>query len=85
MAAETEGPESTPANGVAEQHLPNGTLENGDVDHHGSKAKLTAAEKKKLKKKQRKINKQQQRQGALPVAIMLARESRAAVWIEQGS
>ena len=41
--------------------MPNGVLENGDVGHQSSKAKLTPAEKKKLKKKQRKVNKQQQR------------------------
>ena len=62
MAAETQAPDSMPANGVAEQHLANGALENGDSEHHGAKPKLTAAERKKLKKKQRKTNKQQQRQ-----------------------
>ena len=62
MAAETQGPESSTANGVPDhEHMPNGVLENGDVDHPSSKAKLTPAEKKKLKKKQRKVNKQQQR------------------------
>jgi ribosomal protein L37AE/L43A len=86
MAAEMEGPESTPANGVAEQHLPNGTLENGDVEHHGSKTKLTAAEKKKLKKKQRKINKQQERQGPCPSCSHDAsRELSTAEWIRQES
>ena len=62
MAAETQGPESSSANGVPDhQYLPNGVTQNGDVDHQSSKAKLTPAEKKRLKKKQRKVNKQQQR------------------------
>ncbi len=49
------------ANGVAEGHQVNGGLENGDLEHLNAGKKLTAAEKKKLKKKQRKANKQAER------------------------
>lgn len=49
------------ANGVAEGHQVNGGLENGDLEHVNAGKKLTAAEKKKLKKKQRKANKQAER------------------------
>ncbi len=50
--------ESSGANGVAEAHKTNGKLWNGDSDVGNGGKKLTPAEKKRLKKKQRKANKQ---------------------------
>ena len=61
MAAEPQGPESLLANGTAEAHLPNGGLDNSASAPESGPAKLSAAEKRRLKKKQRKANKQAQR------------------------
>ena len=61
MAAEPQGPESLLANGSAEAHLANGGLENSAAAPENGSAKMSAAEKKRLKKKQRKANKQAQR------------------------
>lgn len=61
MAAEPQKPESLLANGTAEAHLPNGGHEDSASAPENGPAKLSAAEKRRLKKKQRKANKQAQR------------------------
>ncbi len=61
MAAEPQGPDSLQANGTADAHLPYGGLDNSASALENGSAKLSAAEKKRLKKKQRKANKQAQR------------------------
>lgn len=61
MAAEPQGPDSLQGNGTADAHLPNGGLDNSASALENGSAKLSAAEKKRLKKKQRKANKQAQR------------------------
>lgn len=58
MVAEEEGAQTSTANGVADDKHMNGVVENGGSDHGNTGRKLTATEKKKLKKKQRKANKQ---------------------------
>ncbi len=49
------------ANGVTVGHQANGGLESEYLEHVSAGKKLTVAEKKKLKKKQRKANKQAER------------------------
>jgi hypothetical protein len=61
MAGELEGQAASTANGIAAEHLPNGALENGDAKHDNGYKRLTLAEKKKLKKKQRKANRKAER------------------------
>ena len=61
MAAEPQEPENLLANGSAEANLANGGLENSASAPENGPAKLSAAEKRRIKKKQRKANKQAQR------------------------
>ena len=61
MAAEPQGADSLRTNGRADAHLANGELDNSASAPENGSAKLSAAEKKRLKKKQRKANKQAQR------------------------
>lgn len=61
MAGEVQGPDTSTANGDSAGHLPNGNLQNGDSDHTNGEKRMTAAEKKRLKKKQRKANQKAER------------------------
>lgn len=61
MAAEPLRADSLLANGIADAHLANGGLDDCASAPENGSAKLSAAEKKRLKKKQRKANKQAQR------------------------
>ena len=61
MAAEPQAPESLAANGSADAHLANGGPDDSAAKLENGAVKSSAAEKKRLKKKQRKANKQAQR------------------------
>ncbi|CAK0783418.1 hypothetical protein CVIRNUC_006617 [Coccomyxa viridis] len=61
MAAEPQAPESLAANGSADAHLANGGPDDSATRLEDGAVRPSAAEKKRLKKKQRKANKQAQR------------------------
>ncbi len=61
MAAEPQAPESLAANGSADAHQANGGPDDSATKLENGAERPSAAEKKRLKKKQRKANKQAQR------------------------
>ena len=85
MAAEPQAPESLAANGSADAHLANGGPDDSAAELENGAVRPSAAEKKRLKKKQRKANKQAQRYAPSlngPQCLLTIHRSRAHPQLE---